>query len=709
MGSLPGSFEYKERFGRLDKDKDIIKEFYEPVLENSIRYDRACGYFSSTSLALASKGFSKFCENPNSRMRLIAGAKVQEKDKVAILNSKEYYEKFVTEILKKELITAQDDDDFKQYRLMGMAWMIEKGILDIKICLILDEEGRPLRHRDAEFHPKFGILEDVEGNLLHFEGGINESERAWHQNWDSICVHASWEEKQSGYIKSAQEEFDALWNVDGIDKDLGVSVISLPEAAKQDFLEFFPPVSPSKIKEPTPDVIDVFPGMGPVFDRLKNKGLEEKIHVDIEKEPEPKEEGVDDEKWGHQQVAADLFLADKDDSISAPKPAGRQGILCMATGSGKTRTTVEKIINKMIDNDTIDQVIVTTNSARTILPQWDEDFGKFCPDMFTFHHYKQNKGMSDFEISQNKPKALLTSIKGFEKFLDNNPDYDLERCLLVVDECHNFRGEGHRGKMVKQYHRFQHRLGLSATPYTAWNKEANDFLDEKIGDVFFEFTVEEAIRKHILVPFKYEKLTWTPTEEDIEEVNRVRNMYYRWIEDGKAKQADQNIAISDVYKKSETKLPVFRDLIIKDNSVLERCVIFLFSEPYGKNLTPLITKHGGKNATKFHVYYGGDKEIQLERFRENELDCLVTCKMLNEGVDVPSLNTVILVSSDGGAEGVVTTQRIGRALRYDEDNPKKMARVIDFVRTNIKEGENEWERTEWLEELSKIRPDGWSD
>ena len=103
-----------------------------------------------------------------------------------------------------------------------------------------------------------------------------------------------------------------------------------------------------------------------------------------------------------------------------------------------------------------------------------------------------------------------------------------------------------------------------------------------------------------------------------------------------------------------------------------------------------------------------EKVSGIDNFGD-ELDCLVTCKMLNEGVDVPSLNTVILVSSDGGAEGLVTTQRIGRALRYDEDNPKKMARVIDFVRTNIKEGENEWERTEWLEELSKIRPDGWSD
>ena len=220
MSNLSNCFEYKERFGRLDRDLNIIKDFYEPLLANSVKYDRACGYFSSSALSLASKGFSKFCENPNNRMRLIAGAKVHEKDRDAIVNSKEYYEDFVTNILRKELRDSLKEDDYKQFRLKGLAWMLQKKLLDIKICLILDSKGRIMTHQQAEFHPKFGILRDEENNILHFEGGINESRRAWHENWDSICVHASWKDGQKGFIKSSEDEFEALWNVEGRDKKL---------------------------------------------------------------------------------------------------------------------------------------------------------------------------------------------------------------------------------------------------------------------------------------------------------------------------------------------------------------------------------------------------------------------------------------------------------------------------------------------------------
>ena len=85
--------------------------------------------------------------------------------------------------------------------------------------------------------PKFGILYDERDNLLHFEGGINESYRAWMENWDSICMHASWKEGQQGYIQSAQDEFETLWNTEGKDLDLGVAVVSLPEAVKNNWIK----------------------------------------------------------------------------------------------------------------------------------------------------------------------------------------------------------------------------------------------------------------------------------------------------------------------------------------------------------------------------------------------------------------------------------------------------------------------------------------
>jgi hypothetical protein len=63
---------------------NILHDFYIPVLRHSIQYDRVAGYFRSSSLAIASQGFSSFIGR-NGQMRLVVGADLQEDDVAAIL------------------------------------------------------------------------------------------------------------------------------------------------------------------------------------------------------------------------------------------------------------------------------------------------------------------------------------------------------------------------------------------------------------------------------------------------------------------------------------------------------------------------------------------------------------------------------------------------------------------------------------------------
>ena len=73
------------------------------------------------------------------------------------------------------------------------------------------------------------------------------------------------------------------------------------------------------------------------------------------------------------------------------------------------------------------------------------------------------------------------------------------------------------------------------------------------------------------------------------------------------------------------------------------------------------------------------------------------------GIDISSVTNIILFASDRSR--LVTTQRIGRALRLDKNNPNKVANVIDFILSDITEGDNnaDIEREEWLSELAKTR------
>ena len=63
-----------------DSDEDnILQDFYIPILSNSVKYYRIAGFFSSSSLAVAARGISKFIENGGS-MELIASAKLRKSD-----------------------------------------------------------------------------------------------------------------------------------------------------------------------------------------------------------------------------------------------------------------------------------------------------------------------------------------------------------------------------------------------------------------------------------------------------------------------------------------------------------------------------------------------------------------------------------------------------------------------------------------------------
>ena len=94
----------------------------------------------------------------------------------------------------------------------------------------------------------------------------------------------------------------------------------------------------------------------------------------------------------------------------------------------------------------------------------------------------------------------------------------------------------------------------------------------------------------------------------------------------------------------------------------------------------------------------------MEKFANGEINCIITCKKISEGIDISCVSNIFLFASDRSK--LVTTQRIGRALRLDKNNPDKVANVIDFILADSdKENDSDadFERNEWLTELSKTR------
>lgn len=195
---------------------DIGNEFYNPVLTESIEYDRLVGYFSSKSLAFFSKGIESVI-NKKGHYRLLISNIISEADFEAIKSGYKY--RGVIDKLGNQLhgVMEPEPDFLSEWKDLGnLAYLISIGVVDVKIGFT----------KEGLFHAKIGIMTDEAGNQVYFSGSLNETENAFKHNYESIDVKKSWTDiDTSRYIALQQESFNRLWNGQNDDEMIFVKEI----------------------------------------------------------------------------------------------------------------------------------------------------------------------------------------------------------------------------------------------------------------------------------------------------------------------------------------------------------------------------------------------------------------------------------------------------------------------------------------------------
>lgn len=515
--------------------------------------------------------------------------------------------------------------------------LLELGRLEIQIAVPKTGTGI--------YHEKIGLFFDGE-DYVAFTGSSNESRNAFENNRECVDVYPSWVSTVRAPRK--RKHFEDLWERN----DKGVDVYSFPDAARQQLIRVC--------------------GEWEAGRRQRKQKQEEKDKPN---------------KWRHQDDALEKFLA------------AERGILNMATGTGKTRTSL-KILRALYERDSIDTVIVSTD-GNDLLDQWYAELLNVRKDIGAkvFRHYKSSREVENFLLNPKKA-ILLVSRQPLALALRQLPAGLGKRTLLIHDEVHGLGSPANRTRLDGLSDNIRFRLGLSATPEREYDDEGNAFLTKHIGPELMRFELDDAIRREILAPFDYFPLTYELTAEDRQ---RVRDVYKRQAaRDAAGKpMSDEEvwIEIARVYKTSRAKLAIFDNFIRENQHLLERCIVFVETQDFGDEVLEIIHKY----RSDFHTYFSGEESETLKRFARGELECLITCHRVSEGIDIRSLNSVILFSS--ARARLETIQRMGRCLRTDPNNPSKTANIVDFVRRSDEDGERnaDEERAEWLTSLSKVR------
>jgi len=231
------------RISYSSDENNPVADFYIPVLECAVQYDRKAGFFNSTILSKVARGLGAMLQNQG-RMRLIMGCQFSPEDLQAI---KQGYE--LRDALAQRLDTdLQPPKNFAQLKHFEiLSWLIQNQYLDIRIAVPLKSNGLPEesdRQLDPNriFHEKVGIITDANGDRLAFSGSNNESIGGWEANIESFHVYFSWDGgRDLERVQLEGDRFEKLWT----DQMPNVRVFEVPEAVRKKLLRYAPSTRPS--------------------------------------------------------------------------------------------------------------------------------------------------------------------------------------------------------------------------------------------------------------------------------------------------------------------------------------------------------------------------------------------------------------------------------------------------------------------------------
>lgn len=330
-----------------------------------------------------------------------------------------------------------------------------------------------------------------------------------------------------------------------------------------------------------------------------------------------------------------------------------------------------------------------------LLDQWyvamQEDFGVQPVDIGTY----SGEGTPDKPRRINLA-VLNTGRTAAPRLAEYEPN------MLVVDECHR-TGSTENSRVLAGCH--SATLGLSATPRREYDDAFTTIIEPALGPVIYEYGYNEAHGDNVIASFELINVSVQMTDDEqsqYDQLSRQVRVLVRRYNDGEDVEARIKKTLRDrasVSANAEARIPVAVRLV--DQHPEERVLIFHESITAADTIVKLLAKRNHRVAA-YHSAIGPDiRRDNLRMFRRGQLDALVSCRALDEGVNIPEASIAVVASSTASARQRI--QRLGRVLRPTEG--KQRATIYTLYATKIEEDRlrDESSRLESVDKVTWIR------
>ncbi|MCC5452865.1 DEAD/DEAH box helicase family protein [Rheinheimera sp. UJ51] len=659
---FPDNFEYSS------DTKNLPIEFYLQAFPRAKTVYLKLGYFSSSAIKLLAYGFAQFIYR-GGNIKIVTNHFLYKSD-INLLEQEDISSQYDEELLLADLNWLHDSLTSESTQFLNcLKYLVNQGRLELIPVMLIPNRMS---------HYKQGIFIDSEENAIFIDGSCNFTANGILENGENISVFRSWgggfernkvrdktkdiigicgkENKQYKYLKADQvlNAVSSLGNEKTIEDLLTDEVALLNEY---------------NIRH-TSEIIKVYKK------ELEVLISEEKLKPKFPFNSLPRNYQIEAyESW----IENDM-----------------QGIFAMATGTGKTITSLNCLLN-LYKSEGIYQAIILVPS-KTLLNQWAEEVAlfNFSNVYLVSSDYKWKKNLNQLATQLSfdvKTSFILISTyktfssEGFSRYINALPN----NTLLIADEAHNIGSA--KMKLLLPDLNFKKRLALSATPKRKFDEEGNELIEKFFNSqepYTYSFSMEKAIKQGILCSYEYYPKLITLTEDELERYIEISKKLAKFFDNNTKKFIKSDalekllLARKRIIHKAENKKLAFKSILTKHLSKQKGLSYSFVYVPEGES-------HDGKNImndylsvlnelspnTRAYAFTGETKNKKevMERFEQGLIESLFSMKCLDEGVDIPRAELAIFCSSTGNPRQFI--QRRGRILRKHPE--KDYSTIYDLV------------------------------
>jgi superfamily II DNA or RNA helicase len=386
-----------------------------------------------------------------------------------------------------------------------------------------------------------------------------------------------------------------------------------------------------------------------------------------------------------------------------------KGMFAMATGTGKTITSLNCLLNEYKKTGIYRAIITVPTTA--LVEQWKKECAKFNFKNIITVSSKENwdKNLAFFNTAS---KLIDTSYivivtyaslpkPKFQSYFTQLP----KDTILIADETHNLGSQGLL-RLLPNIH-LEKRIGLSATPHRKFDEAGNLAIQVFFNDeppYIVSYSMEEALNIGWLCKYTYYPHIIRLTDQEMERYKEISLQLLRMgmfdSSTGEFRSTPQIemklLERKRIIHKAANKLELFKAILRSEFEKKKHLKYSLIYVPEGteanfdetdysvetddenrliNEYTKAVSQTDDSVMVKQFTANSANREEILKNFEESKIHVLTSMKCLDEGVDVPRSELAIFCASTGNPRQFI--QRRGRVLRLHKD--KIHATIHDLV------------------------------